>query len=379
MSKVIMVGCDLHDRSMFLKYAVGTQEPLQATYVNDFKGRLKMILELQEFAKKHKSKRIVFVYEASGLGFGLCDQLHDEGIECHVLSPTHLPKTVKSAKQKTDEKDAQMLLEQVRGFVLAGNSMPVVWTPPQRLRDDRDLVRARIDLSDSITSIKLQVLSLLKRHQIVKPEWFPSSWTKVALKWLKEIPSKIDSAVAAVLLSYLARYESSQTELKTLDNAIQALSKTSRYKVSCEELRKLSGVGLLTAMTFVTEMGDLNRFKNRREIAAYLGICPASYESGEANDRKGHITRQGPARLRRMLCQAAWAAVNHDEAMRATYERIRGTKKGQAKKAIVAIMRRLSIVMWHVAQSHGVSDELIGRGGPHGGSPIAKTPSKKAA
>ena len=97
-----------------------------------------MILELQEFAKKHNSKRIVYVYEASGLGFGLCDQLHEAGIECHVLSPTHLPKTVKSAKQKTDEKDAQMLLEQVRGFVLAGNSMPVVWTPPQRLRDDRD-------------------------------------------------------------------------------------------------------------------------------------------------------------------------------------------------------------------------------------------------
>ncbi|MFY8202268.1 MAG: hypothetical protein ACOVLE_16445 [Pirellula staleyi] len=65
--------------------------------------------------------------------------------------------------------------------------------------------------------------------------------------------------------------------------------------------------------------------------------------------------------------------------MRATYERIRGNKKDQAKKAIVAIMRRLSIVMWHVAQSHGVSDELVGRGGPHGGSPIAKTPPKKAA
>ena len=46
MSKVIMVGCDLHDRSMFLKYAVDPQEPLQATYVNDVKGRLKMILEL---------------------------------------------------------------------------------------------------------------------------------------------------------------------------------------------------------------------------------------------------------------------------------------------------------------------------------------------
>jgi len=37
-----------------------------------------MILELQEFANKHKFKRIVIVYEASGLGFGFCDQLHEE-------------------------------------------------------------------------------------------------------------------------------------------------------------------------------------------------------------------------------------------------------------------------------------------------------------
>ncbi len=51
MSKVIMVGCDLHDRSMFLKYAVGAQEPLQAVYVNDVRGRLKMILELQDSPK----------------------------------------------------------------------------------------------------------------------------------------------------------------------------------------------------------------------------------------------------------------------------------------------------------------------------------------
>ena len=50
-----------------------------------------MILELQEFANKHKFKRIVIVYEASGLGFGFCDQLHEDGIECHVLSPTPLP------------------------------------------------------------------------------------------------------------------------------------------------------------------------------------------------------------------------------------------------------------------------------------------------
>ena len=142
MSNCIMIGCDLHDRNILLRFCEINGEPEQASFNNDERGRARMITRLQAVAKKHKAERIVFAYEASGQGYGLSDLLRDHGIECHVLSPTHLPKTPKSAKQKTDAKDAQMLLEQVRGFVLAGNTLPVVWTPPQRLRDDRELVRA---------------------------------------------------------------------------------------------------------------------------------------------------------------------------------------------------------------------------------------------
>ncbi len=163
MSKVIMVGCDLHDRAMLVRFAAGEGEPQQAGFTNDLLGRGLLVERLRDVAAKHRCSRIVLAYEASGQGYGLSDFLHEHGIECYVLSPTHLPKTPKSAKQKTDAKDAQMLLEQVRGHVLAGNPLPVVWTPPQRLRDDRELVRARIDTADDTTRIKLQILSLLKR------------------------------------------------------------------------------------------------------------------------------------------------------------------------------------------------------------------------
>lgn len=113
----------------------------------------------------------------------------------------------------------------------------------------------------------------------------------------------------------------------------------------------------------LTEMGDLKRFANRREVAAYLGLCPSCHESGEANDRKGRITRQGPSRVRKLLCQAAWVAVWRCPDTSKDYERIKSGKKKQAKKALVAIMRRLAIKMWHRAQEF-TSAELQGRGGP---------------
>jgi transposase len=325
-----------------------------------------LIERLQQEARQHQVERIVFAYEASGQGYGLSDLLHEHGIECHVLSPTLLPKTPKRAKLKTDAKDAQMLLEQVRGHVLAGNALPVVWTPPQRLRDDRELVRTRIDTSDDITRIKLQILSLLKRYEIAKPRWYTSQWSKRMVKWLRERAAEMDPVVGTVLESLIDRYELFHSERKKLDKAIQALSKTERYRAACEEVRKLPGVGLLTAMTFLTEMGDLERFHNRREVAAYLGLCPSSFESGESNDRKGRITRQGPARLRKVLCQAAWTSLRDCEEASAAFHRIKGGKRDRSKKALVALMRRLAIVMWHRAKACGPIEPFRGRGGPHG-------------
>lgn len=114
MLKIIMCGCDLHDRNLLLRYCVDSAAPLQASFSNTAGGRENMIARLKKFAQEHDATRIIFVYEASGQGYGLCDLLHDQGIECHVLSPTLLPKTPKSAQRKTDARDAQMLLEQMK-------------------------------------------------------------------------------------------------------------------------------------------------------------------------------------------------------------------------------------------------------------------------
>jgi transposase len=365
MTKTIMIGCDLHDRSMLLRFAVDSQPPKQKSFANNAEGRDAMIAMFLTLAKETKADRIVFAYEASGLGFGLADLLEDRGITCCVLSPTKLEKTPKSAKQKTDAKDAQMLLEKLRGHILAGNELPVVWTPPHRLRDDRELVRARIDIADETTRVKLKILTMLKRRGLEKPNGFSTSWSKRWLKALLELAANLDRMVGIVLESLVRQYEVLRDETTRLEKRVRELSRTPRYVHAHDALREFPGVGLLTAMTFLTEMGDLTRFHNRREVAAYMGLCPASFESGEVTDRKGRITRQGPSRLRRMLCQAVWSSLARSEEALAAYERIKGGKKNRNKKAVVALMRQLGIKLWHRAMECGVSAELIGRGGPH--------------
>lgn len=373
-----MIGCDLHDRTMLLRFAVDKSEPAERGFSNDRLGRSLLLSLLEELKQKHGCKRIVFAYEASGQGYGLSDLLEQHGVECYVLSPNQLPKTPKSARQKTDSKDAQMLLEQLRGHILAGNKLPVVWIPPQRLRDDRELVRARIDTADDTTRIKLQILSMLKRYGIEKPCWYTTRWPKRFIVWLGERAAELDPFVRPMLESLIERVELYRREQARLDKAIGQLSHEDRYRNACQELRKLPGVGLLVAMSFLTEMGDCTRFSNRREVAAYLGLCPSSFESGEANDRKGRITRQGPARLRKILCQAAWTSVRDSEKVASDYHRIKSGKPSRTKKALVAIMRKLSVLMWHRAIESGDFSELRGRGGPRNRS-VGKSKRRRGA
>jgi transposase len=347
---------------MLFKFAVNQEEPQQKSFRNDPAGRDAMIQFLLGFARKRRCARIVFVYEASGQGYGLYDLLTVHGIECHVLSPTHLPKTSKGKRNKTDAKDAQMLFEQARSHVLAGNPLPIVWTPPQSLRDDRELVRARLETAEACTRVKLQVFSLLKRYGVALPDWFRTSrsWTRRFVRWLKEEQApRLAEVVRPVLSVLVDRFEQLRNQLTELDRQLQKLAHTVRYHAAVNRLRELPGVGLLTALCFLTEVGDLTRFCNRRQVAAYLGLCPSSFESGEANDRKGHITRQGPSRVRKMLCQAAWAAIRTDQATRDRWERIKRGSSCRGKKATVAVMRTLGIQMWHRALDAGVATELI--------------------
>ncbi len=352
MSKTIMVGCDLHDKTMVLKIAQGKEASVKLEYPNTPRGRQAMIGSLCEQAERAGGAKLVFAYEASGQGFGLYDELKAAGFDCHVLAPTRISRSPAQRKQKTDDKDAEHLLDLLRAHVLAGNALPKVWIPDAKTRDDRELLRARCDVSYKISEVKSQIKGLLKRNQAERPAAAGKGWTKTYRAWLKGLASSrstLGVGSRAALASLLRQLRALEEEEAKLDKGLAKLSQSPRYQRAVYALLQIRGVGLLTAMIFLTEIGDLKRFKNRRQLAAFLGLAPSSYESGECSDRKGHITRQGPSRVLRVLCQAAWSTVRGEGTEPDAYKRIVTRNPKRKKVAIVALMRRLAIRMWHVA------------------------------
>jgi transposase len=349
MEKSILAGCDLHDRSMLVVASFGSGEVRKKTVSTTPAGRKSLLKWLTEWAA---GAHIIFAYEASALGFGLHDELVAKGVTCHVLAPSKLARSPKQVRNKTDEKDARDIHAVLRGHYLAGNPLPSIWIPDPETRDHRELVRARIDAQEKCSAVKTQIRCLLKRNALERPSG--EGWTKVYRNWLKDL-SECDAPLASgarsTLASLLRQMNLLEEEVKLKDQEITALTQRPRFAKSAKALMELAGVGALTAMVFLTEMGDLSRFKNRRQIGSFLGLVPSAYESGEASDRKGRITRQGPARVRYVLCQAAWNSIRGDPRERATYDRIASKNPKRKKKALVATMRRLAIRMWHVAQA----------------------------
>ena len=240
MCEFIMVGCDLHDSTMLLEVAAGRQPAETLSMRNTRAGRGRMIVDLLERSRHADGAKVIFAYEASGQGFGLHDELTDAGVECHVLAPTKIARSAQHKREKTDEKDAEQILQLLRAHVLAGNPLPDVWIPDPQTRDDREVVRARLDAAEKVTAVQSQIQGLLKRNRQARPEAMKGRWSKPFWAWLRG------------LVADPAR-----------------------------------GSGLRTTLVFLTEVGGLRRFHNRR----LPGPGPAQLREWRAAGSEGPIAR----------------------------------------------------------------------------------------
>jgi len=343
---IMMIGCDLHDKSMLLKAAVNLGKPWLRSYGTKAASRQHMIKYLQTRAAQEGATRVVFAYEACGFGFLLYDELVAAGIECHVLAPSKILRSAHSRSHKTDERDAEALLAALRSHVLAAADLPSVWVPDDRTRDDRELVRRRLAVGEDLSRAKTRIRWFLKRQGI---EDAPAeAWTVRYWSWLEELSKgRLGAGAGAALASLVGEAKWLAEEQGRLEKQVIALADAPRHDALVTGVSRPKGVGVLTAMVFLTELGDLRRFHNRQEVGSFLGLTPATHESGKDSDHKGHITHHGPGRVRKVLCQAIWSALRSDPAQRKAYDRLVARNPKKKKIALVARMRVLGIQMWH--------------------------------
>lgn len=353
MDKYMLCGIDAHDKTLVCRWAIGKDQPAKKTFENSSGGLQKLFTQLREDSSRVECAEIVLAYEASSLGFGLYDAITEAGFTCHVLAPHKMRSSSEDRKKKNDDRDALKVLEELRGHYLAGNALPDVWIPDHQTRHDRQLVRARLDVADEITRVKAKLRMFLKVNGLSVEYRTKNAWTVDYMRGLVKLQGEIETSLSAVLGVLIKQLEDLEGHRTVLDKAIEELSQTGPYKTPVNTMvEDICGVQIFSAMVFLTELGDMSRFKNRGQIAAYLGLAPCSFESGQANDRKGHITRQGSHRVRKVLCQCVWTQVSHERGEAAAYRRIVERNPKKKKIAVVACMRRLAILMWHKASEH---------------------------
>jgi transposase len=346
----IFVGCDSHDKTLVTKIAMNREKTETKGFAANGSGRQKLIDNLRERSQAAGGAKVVVAYEASGNGFILCDAIKAAGFECHVLAPTKIERSTKQKRNKNDDRDADHLLEILRGHYLAGNRMPSVWIPDLQTRDDREPVRRQHELGHKRTVVKTQIQMLLKRHGLEKPAGTGQSWTKRYRDWLKGLTERADGqwGMQTALASLLRHLDFLEQESEQMTTAMKELAAKPRLKPIIDAMLQEKGVGLTTALKYTTDIGDFTRFRRGRQVGAFYGLVPSSNESGETHDRKGHITREGSPSGRQVICQSTWSRVRHDKHEREVYLRLIEKNPKKKKIALVACMRRLTVKLWHV-------------------------------
>ena len=318
--KTIFVGMDVHKKTYSVTAICDGIIVKRDTLKAEPQGLIAYL------KKRFGSGKIKTAYEAGFCGFHLHRTLEAAGIENIVVHAAGIE--VSNNRVKTDKRDSLKIAAH-----LSEGKLKNVHIPTVEQEDHRTVTRLRDTFCKERSRIGNQIKSLLFLHGLIPAD----NKKKVCLKWIKELsefemPPGVRFAIekfAAMWLEFNEKIKEIDIEIKKQaikDHAIDTMYQTA------------SGIGPTSARVLANELGNLQQFKNERQLFSYIGFTPSEHSSGE-HTRQGHITKQGKPIVRKILVQAAWVAIRHDQELQIIYERI--AAKSGAKRAIVAIARRL--------------------------------------
>ena len=273
------------------------------------------------------------VYEAGYHGFWIHDGLRERGVDCIVVNPADVPTKHKEQRHKTNGVDARKLCRNLRN-----GELDAIYVPTRVALEDRSLVRNRYCFVKKQTRCKNQIKALLSFYGICLPEDIAAShWSRRYIAWLEQIRFKRPSG-NQVLKSLLEELLYLRQVIVRLTRQIRALASEEPYHTPVLYLQSVCGISTLSAMIFLTELIDIQRFGTLDHLANYCGLVPDEHSTGE-EQTIGGITRRRNPLLRAQLIECAWVAVRKDPALLMAFSKL--STRMPKNKAIIRIARKL--------------------------------------
>lgn len=337
--KDIFVGIDTHKKSWNITVMMGVYSK---TYnAPPSAEALRKYLEMNFPGGNYYS-----AYEAGFAGFWPHYQLLEYGIHSIVVNAADIPTTVKEKIQKTDARDSRKIAKS-----LQNKNLTAIYVPSKICLNDRSLNRYRGTVSKDLSRIKNRIKSFLNLNGLNIPKDISEKrWPKRLITWLKEL--ELEPSLRLTLNGHLEDYDRLTQKKANINKQVELLSRTPRYHKDAELFQSIPGIGLITAMSFLTELEDINRFKSFDQLCSFVGLVPSTRSSGE-KDKIGEITPRAQAILRPTLIEASWTAIRRDPALASKYTEL--CHKGlMPNKAIIRIARKLLRRMRSVLKNRSV-------------------------
>ena len=293
-SKLRYVGLDVHVETIAVAIAEAEGEPRSlGTIPNNAEAVRKLI------ARLGPAERLRVCYEAGLCGFVLYWQLLEMGAHCAVIAPSLIPQRA-GERVKTDRLDALRLARCYR----AGELVAVL-APSKEQEALRDLLRALNAAKRDQVRHMHQLAKFLLRQGRRRPKGMGLLTTN-HLAWARAQEFE-HPAHREVLNHYVLELEHSMQSLgelkKAVDDVCERLPRPTAALVAA--LQALRGVAKLQALSLVSEVGSLSRFRGPRQLMSYAGVVSREHSSGRTV-RRGAITKSGNAHLRRVVVESAW-------------------------------------------------------------------------
>ena len=273
--------------------------------------------------------------EATSNAWEVYDQL-EPLVEQVTVANAHKVKLISSGRTKTDNHDAQILAK-----LLAANLLPAVWVPPIPVRELRSLIAHRERLCRDRRDTKNRLHSILHRYNLLLPEGDPFSQANET--WWHNLP--LASSEQLRIRHGLLQLHHLDLLLQEVNLEIAHLSVQAPWADQVAFLIQMPGIGLLSAMTILSAIGDIHRFPSAKQLVGYSGLGASIHSSGQTQ-RTGPITKQGRRELRNTLVESAWIAVTCSPYWREVFDRLK-VRLGK-HKAIVAVARKMLVAIWHL-------------------------------